>query len=66
MSSREDNKEDDLQDNLEEQKDVDDADAEGNKNLGFGSKQRINVEDFEECKKSGGRTDKSTGYDGHH
>lgn len=34
--------------------------------LAFRNKRRINVEDFEEYKKSDGPTDESTGYNGHH
>jgi hypothetical protein len=66
MASGEDKEEDGLHDNLEDKKDVDYADAEGNKNLAFKSERQNNVEDFEEYKKSDGLTDESTGCDGHH
>lgn len=37
---------------MEDKKDVDDDDVERNKNLAFKSEQQINVEDFEEYKRS--------------
>ena len=61
MTSREEDKEDDLQDNLEDKNDVDDAVAEGNKNLALKINRHINLEDFEEYKKSNRSTDESTG-----